>query len=100
MKSGPERNGQQFLTRLLRCVRNTKQRELGDAVGWDPSKTSRVLANECPALLVEVLEFMAHAGVAVIDAPGGDTVTVSRSHYEALVTLASERMERLQGEGA
>lgn len=100
MKSEAERNSQQFMTRLLRGVRNGKQKDLGESVGWDAAKTSRVLSNEVPALLSETLEFMAHAGVAVIEAPGGDTVTVSKTHYDALLTLAGERMEGLQGAGA
>lgn len=93
------RNGQQFKARLLRAVRAQTQRELGEAVGWEATKTSRVLSGETPAFLDEILDFVAASGLALIEAPDGATVTISEARYRALITLSGERMDDLKAGG-
>ena len=99
MNASAQRNGQQFLGRLLQAARATSQREVGEAVGWDASKTSRVLNGETAVPLDEALTFIAASGLALIPAENGDTITISSQRYRALVTLAGERMAELEGEG-
>lgn len=92
------RKGQQFLSRILRAAHGKKQANVGEALGWDDSKTSRVLSGERAIPLDEACDLLAECGLALIDAPDGETVTVSRAHYQALVTLAGERAAELQKE--
>lgn len=92
------RKGQQFLSRVLRAAAARTQRAIGETLGWSESRTSRVLSGEASVTLEEALELVAACDLAVIDAPAGETLTVSAAHYRALTTLAAERMDALQQE--
>jgi hypothetical protein len=89
-------NGQQLLSTLLRAAHTKKQVVIAEALEWDKGKVSRVLSLQSPASLDDVLALIAACDLALIPAANGATVTVPAERYQALLTLAGERMDTLQ----
>jgi hypothetical protein len=68
------------------------QLEVANAARIDKTKLNRMLSNTAPAglCLHEIYDFMAALGLGVIECDDPEMVSMPRSEYEAIVTLAKK----------
>lgn len=85
------------MSRVLHEVAVKKQVVIADALEKDKSTVSRWLSCETPTTLDNLCALLAACDLALIPAPNGATVTVPADRYQALLTLAGERMAEMRG---
>lgn len=78
-------------SRVLRALADHGQRAVAEAAGISETRLSRWKSGDAAGgglHLSEVASALAALRLAVVDAAGGETVTVTREEYDALRTLA------------
>lgn len=78
---------------MLQRIAMASQAEISRQTGIEKTSVHRIVCGERGVLLDEMQAFLGALNLAVIEADGGDTVTVPAAEYQALLTLARKALD-------
>ncbi len=89
--SGKGAMGNKIEALILRRVAEISQQRVAEALGRDPSSTSRIMSGQAGIHIAELDKLFETLGLEVFESDGG-SVVLPREKYDALVVLAREAL--------